>query len=250
MPTETPTASPTAVPTTAPTNTLTSTPTTTPTPSPTRAPTPIFLPLLLRESCAEGQVHADVVLVIDASTTMRDERTGAGRSKLDAAKEAVRLFLANLNLTGGDQAAIVQFNADAKVLQELTRNRADLDASLAQISVAQQTRIQGGIAVALEELKSARHAPANNRAMVVLTDGKNNPEPVAVAEAEAAAAKADGIRLFTIGLGADAEQDALRRMASSPTDYFYAPDGEDLLHIYEQIAHAIPCPPELFWGRR
>ena len=49
-------------------------------------------------------------------------------------------------------------------------------------------------------------------------------------------AKADGILLFTIGLGGDAEQDALRRMASSPTDYFYAPDGEDLLAIYKAIA--------------
>jgi Mg-chelatase subunit ChlD len=220
------------------------------TPTATRLPRPVFLPLALREQCVPGQQHVDVVLVIDASTSMRDEQTAAGRSKLDAAMDAVRLFLTTLDLAHGDQAAIVQFNADAKVLQELTRNLGDLDAALAHISVAQQTRIQRGIAAARDEMMSPRHTPLNSRAMVVLTDGKNNPEPVAVAEAEATTAKADGIRLFMIGLGADVEQDALRRMASSTSDYFSAPDGEDLLAIYKAIAVAIPCPPEAFWGRR
>jgi Mg-chelatase subunit ChlD len=245
-PTVTPTASSTSVvmATPSPTTTATATPTA------TRPPQPVYLPLALREQCVPGQQHVDVALVIDASTSMRDEKTAGGRSKLDAAKDAVRLFLTNLDLAGGDQAAIVQFNADAKLLQHLTRNRADLDAALAQISVARQTRIQAGIAAARDELLSPRHAPLNSRAMVVLTDGKNNPEPVAVAETEATAAKTDGIRLFTIGLGADVEQDALRRMASTPADYFYAPDGEDLLAIYKAIAVAIPCPPEAFWGRR
>jgi Mg-chelatase subunit ChlD len=255
-PSATSTTTPTTVATTTPTPSPTVTPTEVTPPTPTLTatatglPQPLYLPLALREQCVPGQQHVDVALVIDASTSMSDEKTAGGRSKLDAAKDAVRPFLTNLDLAGGDQAAIVQFNADAKVLQQLTRNRADLDTALAQISVARQTRIQAGIPAARDELMSPRHAPLNSRAMVVLTDGKNNPEPVAVAETEATAAKANAIRLFTIGLGADVEQDALRRMASGPTDYFYAPDGEDLLAIYEAIAVAIPCPREAFWGRR
>ncbi len=59
-----------------------------------------------------------------------------------------------------------------------------------------------------------------------------------------------GIRLFTIGLGIEVETGALQRMATSPTDYFYAPDGEDLAAIYRRIAYVIPCPPESFWARR
>jgi hypothetical protein len=245
----TPTASPS--PTPPPTGTPIPSPTTTPTAVPTPVPMPAYLPLLLKEApCAPGFQHTDVVLVIDASTSMRDERTAVGRSKLEAAGEAVRLFLDNLDFAGGDQAAIVQFNAGSDLLQRLTDNPADLSAALPRIEVTQQTRIHLGIAAARAELASERHRAANNRAMVVLTDGRNNPEPVAVAEAEAALAKAEGIRVFTIGLGAEVEREALARMASRREDFFYAPDGEDLLAIYDQIAYAIPCPPEVYWPYR
>ena len=85
--------------------------------------------------------------------------------------------------------------------------------------------------------------------MVVLTDGRANPVPVAVAEAEAQGAKAAGTVLFTIGLGADLEEDALRRMASRPEFFYKAPDAEALTEIYRRIAVAVPCPGGSFWGR-
>ena len=55
--------------------------------------------------------------------------------------------------------------------------------------------------------------------------------------------------MFNMRMAA-AEQDALRRMASRPEDFRYAPDGEDLGPIYEQIAIEIPCPPERNWPYR
>jgi Ca-activated chloride channel homolog len=210
----------------------------------------VYLPLALREECLVGFQHTDVALVIDASTSMRDQVTSSGRRKLDAAREAVALFVGQLDLAGGDQAAIVQFNADAVILAPLSTDRAVLNRGLVSIHVAQQTRIQTGVRLAREELASDRHRRVNNRAMVVLTDGANNPEPVSEAEREATLARGDGIRVFTVGLGKEVEGAALARMATSAADYFYAPDGEDLAAIYRRIAYAIPCPPEQFWGKR
>lgn len=247
-PTATSTATPTRTPTATPsptqtrTHTPTATPTATSTPTPTPKPRPVYLPLALHEPpCAVEAPRIDVVLVIDASSSML-ELTRAGRTKIDAARAAARLFLEQLDLPA-DQAAIVAFNASATLSQALTGDRAALLAALDTIATAQLTRIDLGIRTAQAELAGPRRRPGHRPAMVVLTDGRNNPEPVASAVAAAAAAKAAGMRVFTIGLGDDVEAEALAAMASAPGDFFVAPDGEDLAAIYRAIAGAVkPCP--------
>ncbi len=247
--TPTPSATATASPTATPTPTSTATPTGTATPSPTATPkpVPIYLPVVLRDPpCDRVKPHVDVVLVIDASSSML-EATRAGRPKVDAARTAATVFLDQLALPG-DQAAVVGFNATAWLAQPLTGDRAALRRALGGLTVAQLTRIDLGIRAAHAELRSLRRAAGHLPAIVVLTDGRNNPEPVSSAEAAAAVAKADGVRLFTIGLGDDVEADALARMASAPGDYHFAPDGEDLVAIYRAIAGAFePCPPSMWW---
>jgi hypothetical protein len=88
--------------------------------------------------------------------------------------------------------------------------------------------------------------------MVVLTDGLANPEPASTAVARAGEAKGDGVTIFTIGLGRDADLDvgALEQMASRREYCYRAPDGEDLLAIYGAIAVEIPCPAKRHWGHR
>jgi Mg-chelatase subunit ChlD len=253
-PTATAAATATASPTASATPSLTATPrptATIPTPTAPRPPRPLYLPLALREQCVPGKQRVDVALVIDASTSMVLDRTSSGRTKLDAATEAARGFLGLLALPN-DQATLIAFNSTAAVLQELTGNRALLDAAFARITVARQTRIHLGVELARQELASPRHRAGNQPVMIVLTDGKANPESPELAVQQAQLAKADGIAVFTIGLGADADLDvdALQRMASQPSYYYHAPDADQLKGIYSQIAVAIPCPPEGFWGRR
>jgi hypothetical protein len=68
--------------------------------------------------------------------------------------------------------------------------------------------------------------------------------------ARAGAAKAAGVVIYTIGLGADVEGEALAAMASRPEGYFAAPEAGALAGIYAQIAVALPCPAGAFWGGR
>lgn len=245
MPTDTTT--PTGVP---PTATLTPSPqpTAASTDTPTPRPAPIYFPLALEEPpCEPGSRHVDVVLVIDASTSMLDP-TAAGRTKLDAAKEAANSFLDQLDAS--DQVAIVAFNADAWLLQELTSDRAALDSAIVGITSAQQTCIVCAVGEAADELASDRRNPDNTPVLILLTDGKSNPRPVGEAVARAELAKQAGVTIFTIGLGDDLDFGALGRIASKPTYYYHAPDAEELGDIYGAIAVEIPCPVENYWGRR
>lgn len=245
------TATATALRTATPSATATSSrtpaipPTVSPEPSPTRPPKPLHLPLLLTERCVPGTQRVDALLVIDASTSML-EPSAAGRSKLAAAAAAAGSFLDQLRLDDGDQAGVVWFNETARLAQRLTDDRPSLDAALAGLPAARFTRLDLGIAAARAELAGPRRRAGNLTVMVVLTDGRANPVPVEVAEAEARAAKDAGVLLFTIGLGADLEADALRRMASRPEHFYIAPDAEDLAAIYERIAVTLPCPGGVF----
>lgn len=263
LPTRTPSPSPSSSPSPTPSSTVTASP---PPPSaaptrtsaatatrtvipPTRTPDALHLPLVVVESCVPTQRHVDVALVLDASSSMGDP-TSVGRSKLAAAVDAARTFLDQLNLAGGDQAAVVTFNTDANLLAPLTKDRAALDSALSGITTAQFTRIDLGLAVARTELASPRHRAGNTPVLILLTDGRANPVPVSVAEAEARAAKDAGVAVFTIGLGVDLDEAALVAMASRPSYAFTAVDGEQLSAIYREIAVTIPCPTGAFWGRR
>ena len=243
--TPTPSATPTASPT--PTATLSPTPSATPTITPT--PAPLYLPIALRERCIPDQRRVDVVLVIDASSSMQDP-TSTGRPKIAAALDAARIFLDNLQPARGDQAAIVAFNTDATLIQPLTTDRAALASALARIQIAPQTCLVCGVEAADAELAGPRHRPDHAATMIVLTDGRSNPRPAGEAVERAAVAKARGVTVFTIGLGNDLDAEALTAMASRPAFAYRAPDAEDLADIYRAIAVAIPCPAGGFWGGR
>jgi len=247
----TPVATPTVLATLPPTTTPTAS-SIPPTVTVIAPPSSIFLPLALFERCDPTEQRIDVVMVIDASSSM-NERTRAGRPKIDAALDAAREFLDLLQFDGaaGDQAAIVAFNSDARLLAPLTSDRSVLDAALLQIALAQQTRLDRAVAVGAAVLEDAsRRRPANQPILILLTDGRANPVPVEVAVVEAERAKATGVGIFTIGLGDDLDADALSRMSSRPQDFLRAPDAEDLADIYRTIARSIPCPPTAWWGGR
>lgn len=219
-------------------------------------PPPVYLPVALRERCDSRQQRMDVALILDASSSMADP-VGGGRTKIAAAVAAARAFLDLLALQPAapdrDQAAIVTFNADATLRTPLTSDRGALDRVLARITLAQQTRIDRGLAVAHAALTDrARRRPDHRPVLILLTDGRANPVPVEVAVAEADAIKAEGITVFTIGLGTpvDLDIEALTAMASRPSYAFVSPNGEDLEAIYQAIAVTAPCPASASWGNR
>lgn len=197
--------------------------------------------------CDPEAGHTDVAITLDASTSMK-ETLPDGATKLDAAKEAAATLVDQL--APGDQAALVTFNSQARLLQGLTGEAEDIDAALERIEVSQYTRIDLGIQRSTQELLSSRHKPDSRQVMVILTDGRANPVPGSEAVKRAAESKEVGIRILTIALGDEIDVDVLKSIASQQSDFYWPqPDAQRLAEIYRQIGFRLACPPR-FWGGR
>lgn len=224
---EKPTSSASSTPTatSTPGNNVTETPMLTPTstPMPTNASTP---------PCEPTDQPLDIVLVVDRSPSMDS-------TKMADAKNAMRMLINKMDFSR-DQVALVSFAHSGNLQQALTHDVNAVEVAVDALATSEGTNITEGIRLADRELSSKRHNPNAITIMIVLSDGQYNrggdPQDAAVE------AKADGVRIIAVGLGSDANEDALRTIASSSQDYYFAPDSSKLTAIYQAIDEATqPC---------
>lgn len=208
---------------------------------PTALPRPAYLPLVLGEHAITKRRHADVVLVIDASSSM------AG-AKLAAAKAAATAFLEAMRLPE-DHVAVVAFNRDAVLAAPLSGDASSVTAALDGIRTSPGTRIDRGIDLALAELEGPGRRPGNAPVLVVVSDGRQSELP-ATAASSAERARRQGVVVYAIGMGADVAVAFLKELAADPARFYVSPDPGQLTAIYLDIAAVIPCDPEDYWGRR
>jgi Mg-chelatase subunit ChlD len=241
----------TPTPTSTSTVTPTPTPTLTATPSPTREPQPAYLPFVVNRwppppECEPSVQTVDVALIIDTSTSMAETTTTGGVRKIDAAVDAGLSFVELLKFPGSgpaDQATVIGFNAESFVATELTSDRAQLEAALRGLPgrLASGTAIDKGLQAGFDELESHRHATANTRAIILVTDGEQSVGTNADVLAVANQIKTTDIVLWAVGLGADVDQALLLQVASTPDQYRHAPSADGLRLIYQEIARVVPC---------
>ena len=210
----------------------------------TNAPPPadtfLFLPVINNNYCVDSSFFADIALTLDTSGSMNDPTEPGGPAKIEAARSAATDFL-NLLTFPGDQAAVVLF-ADSGVLEHpLSSDRAGLIAAL-QGNTPGKTRIDLALLTARQELTGARHIPANNQVIILLTDGHPNGTEETAVIAQANAAKAAGIIIYTIGLGNDTNVSLMQNIATTANHFYAAPSTSDLNEIYNQIADSLNCP--------
>ncbi|MFN2115302.1 MAG: vWA domain-containing protein [Anaerolineae bacterium] len=271
--TPTPSMTPKPTPTWTPTSTPlpTETPIDTATPEPPTAtprPSPIYLPLTIKERCVPDEVHADVVLAIDVSTSM-NRLTRAGRTKLSATQDAAKQFVSMMDLAsrtgaepgqGHDQVGLVGFNRTAWIQVPLGADIKQVHAGIDALPdrSAEHTRLDLALGVGARAILEGPRRAGNTPVLVLLTDGLPNQVPYAedgtvetTVLRAADAAKAAGITVYTIAIGepGDTNSQLLIGCASGEDRYYYTPDPEDLAQIYAAIAHSIDCPSSRFWGQ-
>ena len=140
----------------------------------------------------------DIVLAIDVSASMlaRDFRP----DRITAAKEVAGSFVADRY---GDRIGLVVFAAEAFTQSPLTTNQSTLQTLLARIRSGliddSGTAIGNGLATAINRL---RESEAKSKVIILLTDGVNNRGQIAPMTA-AEIARAQGIRVYTIGVGTE-----------------------------------------------
>ena len=196
----------------------------------------------------------DIMLAIDVSGSMlaRDFRP----DRITAAKEVAGSFIADRY---GDRIGLVAFAGEAFTQSPLTTDQGTLQTLLARIRsglIEDGTAIGNGLATAINRL---RESDAKSKVIILLTDGVNNQGQIAPMTA-AEIAKAQGIRVYTIGVGTEGmapypavdiygtptggtvmakveiDEKTLRSIAEQTGgQYFRATDKAKLKAIYDQI---------------
>jgi uncharacterized protein YegL len=178
--------------------------------------------------CLKERAPADIVLVIDISASMKEQQ------KLSYAVQAASQFVVDVDLSV-DRIGIVTFSSEALTLQPLTQNEALLQQSINQLKPSGGTNIQAGLQEANKVLFNRRTDA--DRFIVLLSDGKDSKKDNILAEATSL--RNQFIRIFTISLGQDVDQNLMQQIASAPTDHYYAPQASDLQGIYQTIGGQI-----------
>ena len=194
----------------------------------------------------------DIMLSIDVSGSMlaRDFKP----DRITAAKEVAASFISD---RVGDRLGLVVFAGEAFTQSPLTTDQSTLQTLLARIRsglIEDGTAIGNGLATAINRL---RESEAKSKVIILLTDGINNRGEIAPLTA-AEIAKAQGIRVYTIGVGSrgtapypavdmfgnmtfinqkvEIDEKTLTEIARlTGGRYFRATDKEKLQAIYDEI---------------
>lgn len=143
---------------------------------------------------AEG---IDIMLALDVSGSMLARDFTPDR--LEAAKEVAGSFISDRY---GDRIGLVVFAGEAFTQSPLTSDQSTLLTLLGRVRsglIEDGTAIGNGLATAINRL---RESDAKSKVIILLTDGVNNQGQIAPMTA-AEIAKAQGIRVYTIGVGTE-----------------------------------------------
>lgn len=204
----------------------------------------------------------DLLMAVDISGSMRAEdfeRSGRTVTRLAATKAIAGEFIRRRT---GDRIGLLLFGDQAYVQVPLTFDRETVLVLLneAVIGLAgKKTAIGDTIGLAIKRLQDR---PAENRVLILLTDGANTAGVIEPLKAGELAARA-GVTIYTIGIGADAmlvqslfgarrvnpsadlDETTLRQIAEQTGgQYFRARDSKELESIYSIIDRLEPVEGE------
>lgn len=181
-------------------------------------------------------------LEIPVNAMLVFDKSGSMLGLVNDAKEAGRTFVRNLDFSK-DQAGIVTYDDYAHLLLGLSSSESALINSINSITASGMTNIGDGIDLARDELLSATNLSEATSVIIIFTDGQaNRPSGIDAKQYAvnmATEAKNAGLRIISIAYGRAADQDLMRQIASSPSDFYFAPSGSDMVAIYAAIAESL-----------
>jgi Ca-activated chloride channel family protein len=194
----------------------------------------------------------NIMLVLDISGSMEMSDMilhGRPATRLAVVKRTAEQFVKD---RGGDKIGLILFGSHAYLQTPLTHDRNSVLLRLEDATVGlagKTTSIGDALGLAVKRLQNV---PATGRMIILLTDGVNNSGVLAPLKA-AELASADGIKVYTIGLGSEAapqmggmllnmnvtaelDEATLKEIAKMTGGrYFRATDVESLQTIYQTI---------------
>jgi Ca-activated chloride channel family protein len=223
-------------------------------------------PVWIGEAIELPDSGRDLMLAVDISGSMRVEDMQVGdrvARRIDAVRQVGADFIGR---RAGDRLGLILFGSNAYVQSPLSFDTATVRRFLleAQIGFAgQETAIGDAIGLAVKRLKER---PAESRVLILLTDGQDTASSVRPLDAAQLAADLE-IRIYTIGIGADAmtlpglfgsrfgsrqvnpsaelDETSLKEIARiTGGQYFRARDPQELVSIYRLLDQLEPVEQE------
>jgi len=205
-----------------------------------------------------------LLLAVDVSGSMAIQDMAGNYSRLDVVQKVAGDFIRHRQ---GDQIGLILFGTQPYVQAPLTGDLDTVGHFLRESMVGiagTQTAIGDAIGLAIKQLRNDRAASGKQgeMVMILLTDGGNDAglmDPVAAARMAASA----GLRIYTIGVGAAAQQsifgasgntdldeDTLKSIARiTHGEYFRATDADALQQVYARIDKLEPGAGREQWYR-
>lgn len=205
-----------------------------------------------------------LLLAVDVSGSMASQDMAGGATRLQVVQKVAGDFIRRRH---GDQVGLILFGTRPYLQAPLTP---DLDTvgqflNEAMIGVAgTQTAIGDAIGLAIKRLQQDPGKPAHkgDTVLILLTDGSSNAGEMPPVEAARMAAAA-GLHIYTIGVGAaaqdgffglagnsDLDEDTLKSMAKTTGgEYFRATDAAALEQVYDRIDQLEPSAARQQWYR-
>src|SRR5215472_2181106 len=192
----------------------------------------------IQSSWNEQRRRVDVMLILDRSGSMGDSIGDI--SKIDGAKQGLTEFV-NL-LSDDDQLGLTEFSDSADVLSPVSplgSKRQGLLNTINGITADGNTRLFDTISEQVQALKGLQ--TRDIKAVVVLTDGVDNQSQISIDQLVSQITPSgedagNGIKVFTIAYGSDADVDGLTKIANAAGGQEYSGTPQNIRQVYLQIS--------------
>jgi Ca-activated chloride channel family protein len=201
----------------------------------------------VRSLWAEVRKPARILVVMDVSGSMSADSGSGGKSKLDLAKSAATTALGQLADT--DQVGFWVFTTDLPTpdtitaqlvdVAPLSQTRQPITTAIAGLTPLNGTPLYAATRAAAEKM-NASSDPNSINAVVVLTDGRNeytDNDLNGLISYLQGSAEENGVRVFTIAYGPDADLDVLKQISEASRAAAY--DARDPATIDKVFANVL-----------
>jgi Ca-activated chloride channel family protein len=178
--------------------------------------------------------HSEVVLVLDISGSMNDER------KLENAKVGARQLVSLLG--DSDSFSLLPFSSHIQWANqdvELSRGRSGAVSQIDSLFAQGGTALYDAIDTGYRHLADRSADNHRIQAVVVLSDGADNESKLPL-ESLLAEIRSDGerkaIRVFTIAYGNDARKDILQKIADATQARSYTGNTKNIVDVFRDIS--------------
>ncbi len=178
---------------------------------------------------------ADVVLVLDTSGSMNDDR------KMDNAKVGAKQFISQMN--DADTFSFLPFSSETHwAFQDLTLSnggKAQASTTVDSLFAGGDTRLYDAILEAYDHLKKSGNEGKKIQAVVVLTDGADTDSKISLDDLLKQVrfnGENSTVRIFTIAYGQDAMKDVLAKISAATQAKSYEGNPKTIAGVFRDVS--------------